>query len=167
MSGKTHMLVSISAGMALMIPTNSLPMIVLGGLFVDNDSEESILGRIIPLWKIFKHRHFLHSVFIVIITFCCDKWIGIGCLLHIICDLPNYRKVHLFSPFKFGSVCLNWFKVNGWQEWLIDALLICYIFYFHGLVYTLIPEYFKVGLSFIIQQFPLIRDFIIAHFLSI
>jgi hypothetical protein len=40
---------------------NPLPMLI-GALFPDADTRKSVMGRLIPLWLLFKHRGFTHKL---------------------------------------------------------------------------------------------------------
>jgi inner membrane protein len=63
--GKAHIgfgvLIGVLVILYLSIFLNPI-FLILGSLFPDTDKKNTILGRIIPLWLIFKHRGFTHKI---------------------------------------------------------------------------------------------------------
>jgi inner membrane protein len=73
----------------------NLLAVAIGALLPDADTKRSILGRLIPLWLIFKHRGFTHRLYgLFLFSTAClvlfDKNIAvsffIGYLSHLILD---------------------------------------------------------------------------------
>lgn len=64
-SGRTHLVVSVAATSLLVYEVHLPPELVvagaIGGLFPDSDIKTSLIGAVIPMWLITKHRGFTHS----------------------------------------------------------------------------------------------------------
>jgi inner membrane protein len=69
--------------------------LAVGSLFPDTDTRKSLLGRLIPLWILFKHRGFTHRLYglllftgIAVYLFGCNAGYSfcIGYFIHLIMD---------------------------------------------------------------------------------
>lgn len=114
-----------------------LIFVILGSVFVDIDSSESLLGsRIKPLsWlinKIFGHRGLFHTIYIPLIIFLISIYYGyinigagfsLGYLSHILIDCFNINGIRLFRPISDFRV-RGFIRTGGFLESIIFLILL-------------------------------------------
>jgi inner membrane protein len=80
-------------------------LVIAGSLFPDSDHKHAPAGRILPLWLVFKHRGFTHTIWgLVFFSACiaCYRWnygvsFAIGYLSHILLDSLTPSGIKLFG----------------------------------------------------------------------
>jgi inner membrane protein len=138
MTGRTHVIAAGLIGIMVATKWDAHPAYVLvcaiGGLFPDTDSEHSILGRWIPLWKWFyPHRkNVLHSLQGALwISGLCAIGLNViaaffflfGYISHLLLDTLNKKGVPWLWP-KPTCYSLASIKVGSKGEWF--ALILIY-----------------------------------------
>ncbi len=114
-----------------------LLFVILGSIFVDIDSSESLLGsRIKPIsWlinKVFGHRGLFHTIYMPLIIFLISIYYGytnigagfsLGYLSHILIDCFNINGIRLFRPISDFHV-RGFIRTGGFLESIIFLILL-------------------------------------------
>lgn len=137
-SGKVHFIMAALIGALLVfkykLPVESILFCVLGGMLPDADIRTSKMGRILPLWLIFKpHRkNITHSLLgallftspILMFSHTYAVLFFIGYLSHLLLDCFNRTGVPLFYPnrrmYRVARI-----RSSGFGEWIL--LFVLYI----------------------------------------
>ncbi len=124
MMGRTHMAIGLLTGLILFPLLHQkwyifIPLVILGSILPDVDSENSKINRMLPLtrWipKFFAHRGFFHSIFPAAIIYAAFyftnlNYIGlplaIGYLSHLASDCVTRQGCNLLHP-------VSQFRVQG------------------------------------------------------
>ncbi|WP_020006969.1 metal-dependent hydrolase [Salinicoccus albus] len=150
MTGKTHALGGIAAGLAYAHMTGQPPVImtgaaIVGGLLPDICHSGSKIGRKLPLISklinlIFGHRTFTHSLlFLIIIAFIMNRFIQIealtagliiGILSHYVLDMATRNGIKLFFPLGLTVKFPLTIRTGGLAENIIFSILAAASFYF-------------------------------------
>jgi len=112
-------------------------LVILGSVLSDIDEKHSkvvkwsgLVGIVISFFS--KHRGFFHSVFfVVLITLVLKFFLGnyyawglfLGLVGHLFLDSMSRKGINFFHPF-FDVELRGWVKVGGWQETMIQVLLV-------------------------------------------
>jgi len=150
MTGKTHIIGGIAAGLAFAQITNYEPAILLGAgavgaIIPDICHGGSKIGRTLPLVSkivngLFGHRTFTHSLAFLLIAayllqaFLPNTALAAGLLVgmgsHLLLDMATKNGIKLFFPFKFTVRFPVTTKTGGSIENVIFALLSLLAVYF-------------------------------------
>lgn len=150
MTGKTHMLGGMAAGLAFASVTGAQPLLMLGtgvvgAMLPDICHSGSMIGRKLkPLSKIinalFGHRTFTHSLlFLVIIGTLLDRWpdhaaitagIVVGMASHLLLDMATKNGIKLFFPVNVTIRLPLTVKTGGAGENAVFAVLSLLTVYF-------------------------------------
>lgn len=150
MTGKTHIIGGIAAGLAFAQITNYEPVILLGAgavgaVIPDICHGGSKIGRAFPLASkiingLFGHRTFTHSLVFLLMaaylfqTFLPNAALAAGLLVgmgsHLLLDMATKNGIKLFFPFNFTVRFPVTTKTGGSAEHIIFALLSFLAVYF-------------------------------------
>ena len=120
--GKTHLVAGILAGIGIVALENKLgignnldKVLLVGGcgigsLLPDADHPDAPVGKIIPLWIVFKHRTYTHSLFFMIfivllgLVLSVNIFLVIGTIIgvftHLLLDSTTPTGIRWFYPLK-------------------------------------------------------------------
>lgn len=150
MTGKTHVLGGIAAGLAYAHFADHSPVImtgaaIVGALLPDICHSGSKIGRKLPVLSriinlIFGHRTFTHSLlFLVIIAFVMNRFVQIevvtagliaGMVSHYILDMATRSGIKLFFPIDLTVKFPLTIRTGGLFENIIFSILAVASFYF-------------------------------------
>lgn len=150
MTGKTHIIGGIAAGLAFAQITDYEPVILLaagalGALIPDICHGGSKIGRTFPILSkiinsLFGHRTFTHSLLFLLLAaflfheFLPNEAIGAGLMVgmasHLILDMATKKGIKLFFPIKITIRFPITTKTGGRAEYVVFALLSLLSVYF-------------------------------------
>lgn len=131
-TGRTHILIATMLGAMVVFKFHLHPLAIIpsmiGGLFPDTDTKQSLLGRWIPMWLIFKphRRNLLHSLLGAMLF--SIPWLYVshiyatlfflGYLSHLLLDMFNRTGIPFAYPNKH-MVSVARVKIGGFGELIL------------------------------------------------
>ena len=94
----THIAFSLLLMELLGLGIGGLPLLLIGALLPDADSEHSLLGRFLLLWLVLRHRGILHNAFLPFLFYPYSKHLAVGYFSHILLDTFTVQGVRPFQP---------------------------------------------------------------------
>lgn len=103
MKGYTHLNCGIALSLAVCGDIINGVWLAVGSILPDVDSKNSLLGKSFPfIPKIIKHRTLTHSVIFIAASFMLNKYLAIGCALHIFLDMMTKMGCPLLYPIRYN-----------------------------------------------------------------
>jgi inner membrane protein len=121
--------------------------LIVGALLPDADHEKTWAGKIIPLWRIWKHRTVTHSIFSFMVPVLLVKlfpslfylWLGlfIGLFGHIVVDMLTPAGCPLLYPlnktkFRFAQIDTGSLK----EDMIMAAVMVITVYKFYGYLHV-------------------------------
>lgn len=104
MKGYTHLNCGISLSLAVCGDIINGIWLVAGSILPDVDSKNSLLGKTFPfIPKLIKHRTLTHSIIFIASAFILNKYLAIGCALHVFLDMMTKMGCPLLYPIRYNS----------------------------------------------------------------